>query len=98
MDAHVGTFASRVEAGHDGRAVDIGLDTAHDVVHTGTHRYRLLSQIDPEELDRDLLEITEAVFDEFATQMSEVEENVAVDPSTFVDFRLLRARYDISGR
>ena len=55
------TFTSGKQSRHLGLTVGVGLDTAHDVVHSGSDRNRLFCKVYAEELDCDLLQMVQTM-------------------------------------
>ena len=98
VDADTGRLARSVEAGHVREAVDIGLDAAHLVVHSGTYGDRLVGHVGVGEVDAKLADLAQLLVDEGLTKVTDVEEDAPVDSPALVDLRLLGSRDDVTGR
>ena len=84
-------FAGSVETLDFRQPPDIGVDATHVVVRSGPDGNRLVDRVDPGEGHRELARAVQALQDLLRAEMAQVEDDVAVDSSPFVDLRLLGA-------
>ena len=97
MNADIGTFAGGVETGNGGSAMNVGLDTPHDVVVPRADRYRLLRQIDIHKVHSDFIDVAKLRLNELSSQVAEVQVNAPVHPTPLVDLRLLCSGDHVTG-
>ena len=73
VNADAGRLARGVEAWHVGETVNVGLDAAHLVVHSGTNGDRLVRHVCVGEVDAKLPDLAELLVDDLLSEMSHVE-------------------------
>ena len=98
VNADAGRLARGVEARHVGETVDVGLDAAHLVVHSGTYGDRLVRHVGVGEVDAKLAYLAQLLVDERLFEVSYVEEYAPVDASALVDLGLLGPRHHVARR
>ena len=99
MDGDAGHLAGGVEAGDRGRAVDVGLDPAHDVVLAGADLDRLARDVGAREVAPDVDDLAQRLERALARNDGDVEEDAAAalaDAAALVDLGLLGARDDVA--
>ena len=99
MDRDAGDLAGGVEAGDRRRAVDVGLDAAHDVVLARADVDRLARDVDAGEVAADVDDLAQRLERALARHHGDVEVDavaVRADAAALVDLGLLGARDDVA--
>ena len=97
VDRDAGALAGRVEAGHVGGAVDVGLDAAHRVVVAGLDVDRLPGDVDAGEVAADEDDLAQRLVHALLRDDGDVERDGAVgEAAALVDLGLLGTGDDVA--
>ena len=97
VDGDAGDLARGVQAGDLGRAPDVGLDAAHDVVAAGLDVDRLARDVDAGEVAPDVDDLAQRLERALARHLGDVERDGAVgEAAALVDLGLLGAADDVA--
>ena len=96
VNRDAGRFTRGIQAFDERGPFDVGLDSAHHIVHAGPHGAGLFYDVYPFIFKTKLANLAELLQNCVAVEMAHVEEDTAVDVPSFIDFSLLGARDDIS--
>jgi hypothetical protein len=96
VDGNARRLSGRVQPLERRQAPDVRVDTAHVVVGARPHGNGLVDRVDARKRHRQLARAVQAFEDPFGSEMTEIQEHVAVEPATFVDLRLLRSGDDVA--
>ena len=99
VDRDAGHLAGRIEAGDRRRAVDVGLDAAHEVVLAWLDDDRLARDVGAREVAADVDDLAQCLERALARDHGDVEEDAGAalaDAAALVDLGLLGARDDVA--
>jgi len=86
-----GALARRVDSGNGGRAVLIGLNAAHPIMHARGDRHRFVDRVDAGGIEGEFADLRQPFHDFLLAEVAKIQEDATVDATAFIDLGLLGA-------